>query len=57
MSHAETMICPRCGSAMNCHAEKPCEPRSAEEARAAEIMVETHYCPNCGAVASRRVTI
>lgn len=46
MAKAETMICPRCGIAMNCHAEKPSEPRSAEEARAAErgagMMEETH---------------
>lgn len=60
MSQAETMICPRCGAVMNCHAEKPVDPASAEEARAAErgvgILEETHYCPRCGAVASRRVT-
>lgn len=60
MAKAETMICPRCGIAMNCHAEKPSEPRSAEEARAAErgagMMEETHCCPRCGAVGSRRVS-
>jgi len=60
MSKAETMICPKCGAVMNCHAEKPVDPASAEEARTAEhgvgILEETHCCPRCGAVASRRVT-
>jgi hypothetical protein len=42
---------------MNCHAEKPSDPRSAEEAQAAEVMVETYCCPKCGAVAARRVTL
>jgi hypothetical protein len=56
----EAMICPRDGSAMNCHAEKPVEPRTPEEARAAEsgagAMEQVHECPLCGAVGSRRVT-
>ena len=29
MSHAKTMICRHCGATMNCHAEKPVEPRDA----------------------------
>jgi hypothetical protein len=44
---------------MNCHAEKPLEPQSAEEARAAEtgagVMEQVHECPHCGAIGSRRV--
>lgn len=55
----EAMICPRDGSVMNCHAEKPVEPRSPEEARATEsgavAMEQVHECPLCGAVGSRRV--
>jgi len=57
--HSEAMICSRDGSVMNCHAEKPVEPRNAEEARAAEsgagVVEQVHECPRCGAVGSRRV--
>ena len=60
MAHREAMMCPNDGSVMNCHAEKPVEPRSYEEARAAEVgigaMEQVHECPLCGMVMSRRVT-
>jgi len=55
----EAMICPHDGSVMNCHAEKPVEPRSLDEARAAESgagpLEQVHECPLCGAVGSRQV--
>jgi hypothetical protein len=59
MNRIEAMMCPRCGTAMNCHAEKPVEPRSYQEARAADggvgVVEQVHQCPRCGAVESRRV--
>jgi ribosomal protein S27AE len=55
----ETMICPQCGDEMNHHADKLVEPTSAAEVRQIDpalggIVEETHGCPGCGAVASRR---
>jgi hypothetical protein len=59
MSNIEVMMCPKGHGPMNCHAEKPVEPRSVEEARAAESGVgsleQVHECPLCGAVGSRRI--
>jgi len=61
MSRIEVMICPNDGTAMNCHAEKPVDPQSLEEARAAEtgagVVEQVHECPRCGAVGSRRITV
>jgi ribosomal protein S27AE len=55
----QTMMCPKCGAAMNAHAEKPVEPRNAEEANAVAMLVieEVHQCPGCGNVESRRVFV
>ncbi|HKA25045.1 MAG TPA: hypothetical protein VKF80_08700 [Candidatus Eisenbacteria bacterium] len=55
----EPMLCPYGHGPMNCHAEKPVEPQSEEEARAAETgagsVEQIHTCPKCGAIESRRV--
>jgi hypothetical protein len=51
------MICPRCGIAMNHHAEKLIEPRTDAEAARIDpvlggLVEEMHAC-RCGASASR----
>ena len=53
------MICPWCGTEMNHHADKLVDPVTREEARKVDpalggIVQETHGCPKCGAVESRR---
>jgi ribosomal protein S27AE len=53
------MICPRCGAEMNHHADKLVYPVTAEDARDGDatlggIIEETHGCPGCGGVESRR---
>jgi predicted RNA-binding Zn-ribbon protein involved in translation (DUF1610 family) len=53
------MICPKCGDEMNHHADKLVYPISAEDARRVNeglggVIEETHCCPGCGAVESRR---
>ena len=53
------MICPKCGGQMNHHADKLVYPVSAQEAEKMNatwggMIEETHSCPACGAVASRR---
>ena len=53
------MICTRCESEMNEHAQKLVDPTSPQEAALADsslggIVEEFHTCPNCGANASRR---
>jgi predicted RNA-binding Zn-ribbon protein involved in translation (DUF1610 family) len=54
----DIMVCPRCGMDMICHAEKPVEPTSPEEAEnegpIGIIVVQVHLCVNCGNIASRR---
>jgi ribosomal protein S27AE len=55
----EPLVCPRCGTAMNRHAVRVMEPRSAEEVAQADralggIVTEGHTCPDCGENASRR---
>jgi ribosomal protein S27AE len=49
------MICPRCGVAMNHHAEKVVYPSDATAAEPAlgGVVEELHACPECGASASR----
>jgi ribosomal protein S27AE len=54
------MICPRCGAEMNHHADKlvyPATParRQANDPGFGGVIEETHYCPGCGGVESRRV--
>ncbi len=53
------MICPKCGDEMNHHADKLVYPVSAQEAEIMDLVLggvieETHCCPGCGAVESRR---
>jgi len=53
------MICPRCGTEMNHHADKLVYPVSAEDAKEMNaalggLIEETHCCPRCGGVESRR---
>jgi ribosomal protein S27AE len=52
--------CPKCGAEMNRHAEKLVHPESAAELRLVDpalggLLEETHACPRCGNVESRRV--
>jgi ribosomal protein S27AE len=52
--------CPKCGAEMNRHAEKLVHPESSAEARLMDaalggLLEETHACPRCGNVESRRV--
>lgn len=59
MNVADPLICSRCGSAMNHHADKLVDPASAEDAAQADpvlggIIEEVHQCPGCGTSASRR---
>ena len=53
------MVCPKCGAEMNHHADKLIHPVTAENSwNVNEILggmiEETHCCPACGAVESRR---
>lgn len=52
--------CPKCGAEMNRHAEKLVQPANAAElplvdAALGGLLEETHACPGCGNVESRRV--
>ena len=53
------MICPKCGTEMNHHADKLVYPVTAAEAKKMDASLggfieETHCCPGCGGVESRR---
>ena len=53
------MICPKCGDEMNHHADKLVDPVTPEDrkhvnATLGGVIEETHCCPGCGAVATRR---
>ena len=53
------MICPKCGAEMNHHADKLVYPVTAEDAKKMDatlggVIEETHCCPGCGGVESRR---
>lgn len=53
------LICPKCGDEMNHHADKLVYPLNANAILEAQsvlggVVEETHGCPGCGAVASRR---
>ena len=58
-NQAQALICPQCRIPMNLHAEKPADPRSPEEARAAEVgagvVEQVHTCPQCGGIGTRRI--
>jgi predicted RNA-binding Zn-ribbon protein involved in translation (DUF1610 family) len=52
--------CPKCGAEMNRHAEKLVYAGSAAESRRIDpalggLIEETHACPGCGNVESRRL--
>jgi len=52
--------CPKCGAEMNRHAEKLVYPENAAEARRVDsvlggLLEETHACPRCGNIESRRL--
>ncbi len=54
------LSCPECGAEMNRHAEKLVHPENAAELRQVDavmggLLEETHACPGCGHVESRRV--
>jgi predicted RNA-binding Zn-ribbon protein involved in translation (DUF1610 family) len=53
------MICPNCGGEMNHHADKLVYPANPDDTHQifSELggdVEETHACPGCGAVESRR---
>ena len=53
------MICPKCGAEMNHHADKLVDPVKPDDMKHVNpalggVIEETHYCPGCGAVESRR---
>ena len=51
------MICPECGDEMNHHADKLVYPVNPDEVCQSDLggmVEETHACPGCGAVESRR---
>jgi len=55
----QKIICPKCGDEMNHHADKLVNPVTAEEVKKMNaalggMIEESHYCPGCGAVESRR---
>jgi predicted RNA-binding Zn-ribbon protein involved in translation (DUF1610 family) len=54
------LICPKCGDEMNHHADKLVYPASPEDAKKMNaalggVIEQTHGCPGCGAVESRRI--
>ena len=54
------MICPKCGTLMNHHADKLLLPDSDRDAADVDaqlggVVEETHACPKCGNVEFRRV--
>jgi len=53
------MICPKCGAEMNHHADKLVDLVKPEDMRHLNpvlggVLEEMHYCPQCGAIESRR---
>ena len=56
----QKMICPRCGTPMNYHADKLVEMSRPQDAADLDpdlggVVQETHACPKCGNVEFRRV--
>jgi ribosomal protein S27AE len=59
MANKNKMICPKCGDEMNHHADKLVDPVTPEEQKHINpvlggLIEETHQCPSCGGVESRR---
>lgn len=53
------LICSQCGGAMNHHADKVVYSTTTEERRITQdvfsgVVEETHTCPACGAIETRR---
>ncbi|MGH7795316.1 MAG: hypothetical protein ACREQ2_10525 [Candidatus Binatia bacterium] len=53
------MICPECGDEMNHHADKLIYSANSDDVQQAYpqlggVVEETHACPGCGAIESRR---
>ena len=53
------LICSKCGSEMNHHADKLVYPANPDDTHQTSselgaVLEETHACPGCGAVESRR---
>ena len=60
MAATDRMRCPKCGAEMNRHAEKLVYSDSAADSRRIDpalggLIEETHACPGCGNVESRRL--
>jgi predicted RNA-binding Zn-ribbon protein involved in translation (DUF1610 family) len=58
MRSSEPILCPKCGAAMNCHAEKIDYTAAPEDPGAVDpelggVLEEVHACPECGATQSR----
>lgn len=55
---AQAITCPACGAAMNHHADKLIYSADANsdaaDPRLGGIIEETHTCPGCGAIETRR---
>jgi ribosomal protein S27AE len=59
MANKDKMICPKCGEEMNHHADKLVDPITPEDRKKINpalggLIEETHHCPSCGGVESRR---
>jgi ribosomal protein S27AE len=59
MANKTKMTCPKCGDEMNHHADKLVDPITPEERKYINsalggLIEETHHCPSCGGVESRR---
>jgi ribosomal protein S27AE len=57
---SQALRCPRCGAAMNRHAEKMVHPDNPDDLVLVDpdlggVIEETHACPGCGNVEGRRV--
>ena len=58
MQSSEPIPCPKCGAAMNRHAEKIDYTAALEDPEAVDpelggVLEEVHACPKCGATQSR----
>jgi ribosomal protein S27AE len=60
MQLTQALRCPKCSTVMNRHAEKVVHPDKAGDLALVDpalggVLEETHACPGCGNVESRRV--
>ena len=59
MTLTSAMMCPQCGIAMNCHAEKIDYMAALSDPEAVDpdldgVVEEVHTCPGCGDIETRR---